>query len=196
MPSVCACLLAYFHTRCLEALVSTRFLSVAQQTTPLSFCAFLFALFGGWPNWIVLWDTVVALSKSIWGRRFAKFLYGKKKRGSGYPRQLAGLWRYFLISIGSLSHNHFVQTAEPSRVAVGQPSLQRTSLAGISKYTQTALIPPLHSLSGQFALFVLFCFFLFCFFCKQLALKERACKTYAISISMHFHSAYFQYAAM
>ncbi len=64
------------------------------------------------------------------------------------PRPVSGVWRYFLICTSPITHTHFVQTAEPSRVAVRLPSPQRTSLAVISKYTQTTLIPPPCSLSS------------------------------------------------
>lgn len=57
------------------------------------------------------------------------------------------MWRYSLVYTGPITPTHFVQSAEPSRVAVRQPSPQRTSLAVISKYTHTPLIPPPWSLS-------------------------------------------------
>lgn len=59
-----------------------------------------------------------------------------------YPCQL---WGYFLIYWGPMTHTHFVQTAEPSRVAVRLPSPQSIGLQW-SANTQTPVIPPLCSL--------------------------------------------------
>lgn len=83
-----------------------------------------------------------------------------------YSRQLSGLWRYFLINTQPITHTHFVQIAEPSKVAVRQPSPQRTSLAVISKYAQTPLIPPLRSLCTVSLFSPIFC-------CRHLASKKR-----------------------
>lgn len=60
---------------------------------------------------------------------------------------------FFLICTGSITHTHFVQTAEPSRVAVRQPSPQRTSVAVISKYTDQSNPTTMEPVYGQFLSF-------------------------------------------
>lgn len=114
-------------------------------------------------------------------------------------RQRSGLWRYFLIYTGPITHTHFVQIAEPSRVTVRQPSPQRTSLAVISKYTQTTLIPPLRSLCTVSLSPPPFSFF---FFFAGNWLQRKGCKKpvtqvwckqmASFSVSMHFLSVHFQ----
>lgn len=70
-----------------------------------------------------------------------------------------------MIYTGPITHTHFVQTAEPSRVAVRQPSPQRTSLAVISKYTDHSNPTTMQPVHAQLAFFF--------FFSRQLTSKSK-----------------------
>ncbi len=88
------------------------------------------------------------------------------------PSPISGVWRYFMIYTGPITHTHFVQTAEPSRVAVRQPSPQRTSLAVISKYTDHSNPTTMQPVHAQFVFF----FFLFFFFFAGNWPQRKGCK--------------------
>lgn len=104
---------------------------------------------------------------------------------------ISGEWRYFLIYTGPITHTHFVQTAEPSRVAVRQPSPQRTGLAVISKYntdhSNPTTMQPVHGRFGcSFFSFPSFFFF----FLQATGLKEKGCKEFVVSRWIHSQSAH------
>lgn len=107
---------------------------------------------------------------------------------------ISGVWGYFLIHRSPITHTHFVQTAEPSRVAVRQPSPQRTGLAVISKYTQHSNPTAMQPVRGQCA---------FSFAGNWLQKKRVCCtestthkfdasKVHSLSFGMHFLLVPFQ----